>query len=208
MTGALEPTNRPYAIAKIAGIEMCSSYNRQYGTKFLAAMPTNLYGANDNYDPKNSHVVASLIRKFHAAKTGDSPDVVIWGTGNPRREFLFSNDAADACIFLMNLPEAEFSRLSASKNRVPAVNIGCGEDLSIRELAELVGEVVGRRGNITFDPEQPDGTPRKLLDVSILKGLGWTPTTPLRSGLAVAYNEYLQLLKGPHLSSPHQLAAR
>ena len=200
LTGPLEPTNRPYAIAKIAGIEQCWSYNRQYGTQFLAVMPTNLYGPGDNYHPENSHVIPALIRKFHEAKECGEKKVVVWGTGTPRREFLYSDDMADACVFLMCLPDEEFSRLlwpagspleSCNLNLAPLINIGCGEDLTIRDLAETVKQVVGYQGEIVFDPGKPDGTPRKLLDVSNIKKLGWTPKTGLREGVSKSYEDFL-----------------
>ena len=197
LTGPLEPTNRPYAIAKIAGIEMCWSYNRQYGTRFLAVMPTNLYGPGDNYHPENSHVIPALIRKFHEAKVKGQPTVSVWGTGTPRREFLYSDDMADACVFLMRLPDAQFDALLGSdeaKTGVfmpPLVNIGVGHDLTIRELAEMIKAVVGYSGEIVFDTTKPDGTPRKLLDVSRLAGMGWQARTTLQEGLAAAYADYL-----------------
>ncbi len=196
LTGPLEPTNRPYALAKIAGIEMCWSYNRQYGTQFLAVMPTNLYGPGDNYHPQNSHVIPALIRKFHEAKVNNSPSVSVWGTGTPRREFLYSDDMADACVYLMNLADEQFKTLLGSDEAAtgifmpPLVNIGVGHDLTIRELAETVREVVGFQGTIEFDTSKPDGTPRKLMDVSRLSSLGWQAGTDLRSGLRVAYSEF------------------
>jgi len=197
LTGPLEPTNRPYALAKIAGIEMCWSYNRQYGTHFLAVMPTNLYGPGDNYHPDNSHVIPALIRKFHAAKTSNAPAVSVWGTGTPRREFMYSEDMADACIYLMNLPDATFNTLLGSDEAKtgifmpPVVNIGVGTDLTIKQLAETVKDVVGYTGRIEFDSTKPDGTPRKLMDVSRLHGLGWQAKTGFCDGLAVAYQDYL-----------------
>ena len=231
LTGPLEKTNRSYAIAKIAGIEMCSAYNRQYGTRFLAVMPTNLYGPADHYDLENSHVLPALIRKFHLGKLAMqgqraaierdeaihglipdplrtrfleacdsklSPDIVIWGTGRARREFLYSDDMADACVFLMGLPEEKFSVLldpgashPGSGLSFPMINIGCGEDLSIAELAHLVGEVVGFEGKIIQDTSKPDGTPRKLMDVTRLNGMGWKANTSLREGIALAYRDYL-----------------
>jgi len=196
LTGPLEPTNRPYALAKIAGIEMCWSYNRQYGTQYLAVMPTNLYGPGDNYHPQNSHVIPALIRKFHEAKVNNSPSVSVWGTGTPKREFLYSDDMADACVYLMNLPDEQFKTLLGSDEAAtgifmpPLVNIGVGHDLTIRELAETVKEVVGYQGSIEFDTSKPDGTPRKLMDVSRLSGLGWRAGTDLRSGLSLAYSEF------------------
>src|SRR6266404_1318141 len=192
LSGPLESTNRPYAVAKIAAIEMCGAYNRQYGTRFLAGMPTNLYGPNDNYDPNYSHVVPALIRKMHEAKTSGANQVVIWGTGQPRREFLHSDDAADACIFLMNLDDNKLTTITGSDQAWPTINIGCGEDLTIRELSELVAEVVGFKNQLLFDHSKPDGTPRKLLDISRLRTLGWTPRISLREGLALAYEAFLE----------------
>lgn len=191
LTGPLEPTNRPYAVAKIAGIEMCWSYNRQYGTKYLAVMPTNLYGPGDNYDLENSHVLPALIRKIHEAKQRGDKEVVVWGTGAPRREFLYSDDMADACLYLMNLPERQAAGLFA-QDRPPLVNIGCGADLTIRELAELVKRVVGFDGELVFDTAKPDGAPRKLLDVGRMAGLGWSATVPLEKGIKQAYADYLK----------------
>jgi GDP-L-fucose synthase len=197
LTGPLEPTNRPYAMAKIAGIEMCWSYNRQYHTRFLAAMPTNLYGPGDRYDIHNSHVIPGLVRKMHEAQSGGSPEVEIWGTGTPRREFLYSDAAADACIFLINLPDKALTPLTANDEVAPIVNIGCGDDLTIAELAKLIAEVVGFKGRLTFDASKPDGTPRKLLDVSRLLDLGWLPPRPefLREGLQNAYRDYLEKIE-------------
>ncbi len=196
LTGPLEPTNRPYALAKIAGIEMCWSYNRQYGTKYLAVMPTNLYGPGDNYHPENSHVIPALIRKFHEAKMATAKEVVVWGTGTPRREFLYSEDMADACVFLMNLPNDKYESLLGSdesktgKFEPPLINIGVGEDLSIKELAEVVSSVVGYGGEIVFDVSKPDGTPRKLMDVSRLKSVGFEASTTLGEGLIAAYENF------------------
>jgi GDP-L-fucose synthase len=192
LTGPLEPTNRAYAVAKIAGIEMCWSYNREYGTRFLAAMPTSLYGLGDRYDLQNSHVVPALIRKMHEAKVGGAEQVVLWGTGTPRREFLHSDDAADACVLLMNLPENQLDVIVSNGDFRPVVNIGCGEDLTIRELAEHVAGVVGFKKKIVFDPSKPDGTPRKLLDITLLASLGWKPRTPLRDGLSRTYADFLE----------------
>jgi GDP-L-fucose synthase len=192
LSGPLESTNRPYAVAKIAAIEMCGAYNRQYGTRFLAGMPTNLYGPNDNYDPNYSHVVPALIRKMHEAKTSGADQVVIWGTGQPRREFLYSDDAADACIFLMNLDDTKLMTITSNGQTWPIINIGCGEDLTIRELSELIAEVVGFKKELLFDRSKPDGTPRKLLDISRLRTLGWTPRISLREGLALAYEAFLE----------------
>ncbi len=199
LTGPLEPTNRPYAIAKIAGIEMCWSYNRQYATQYLAVMPTNLYGPGDNYHPENSHVIPALIRKFHEAKQSHAPTVTVWGTGTPRREFLYSDDMAEACVFLMNLPDKQFVTLLGSdeaKTGVfmpPVVNIGVGEDLTIRALAETVKSAVGYTGEIVFDTSKPDGTPRKLMDVSRLGKLGWVAKIGLPNGVDRAYRDFLEL---------------
>lgn len=193
LTGPLEPTNRPYALAKIAGIEMCWAYNRQYGTKFMAVMPTNLYGPKDNYDLNNSHVLPALIRKMHDAKLCGAPEVVVWGTGTPRREFLYSDDMAEACLYLLEQPEEKLRSLF-SDNQPPLANIGCGEDLAIRELAELVRNVIGFTGELTFDTTKPDGTMQKLLDVSKLNQLGWKATTLLRDGIGFAYEAYLREL--------------
>jgi GDP-L-fucose synthase len=182
LTGPLEPTNRPYAVAKIAGIEMCWAYNRQHDTRFLAVMPTNLYGEGDNYDLNTSHVIPALIRKMREAREIGSETVTIWGTGKPRREFMLSDDMADACFFLMKLPEDQFGLLVSAESP-PLINIGCGQDLTISELAETVADVVGFRGKLVFDESKPDGTPRKLLDISRLSALGWRAATPLRAGL-------------------------
>lgn len=181
LTGQLEPTNEPYAIAKIAGIKMCESYNRQYGTQYISVMPTNLYGENDNFDLHTSHVLPALIRKFHEAKENNSPFVEVWGTGRPKREFLFSDDLADACVFLMNTYAGS-----------EIVNIGVGEDISIKELAEKIKETIGYKGGIQFDTTKPDGTPRKLVDVTRLKSLGWKATTSLDEGLKTAYKWFLE----------------
>ena len=184
LTGLLEPTNEPYAIAKIAGIKMCAAYNRQYGTNFMSAMPTNLYGPGDNYDLKNSHVLPALIRKMHEAKEHGDKEVIVWGTGKPLREFLYSDDLADACMFLMerhNAPDlGEF------------VNIGTGREITIRELAELVAEIVGYQGKLMFDSSKPDGMPRKLLDASRLHALGWQAKTGFQDGIAKSYADYQQ----------------
>lgn len=189
LTGPLEPTNRPYAIAKIAGIEMCWSYNRQYGTSFLAAMPTNLYGPGDSYDLNNSHVLPALIRKMHEAMKGGSEEVVIWGTGAPLREFLYSEDMAEACVYLLELAPAQFAQLVTDAHP-PLVNIGYGEDLSIAELARAVASVVGFRGRLRFDTSKPDGTPRKLLDSARINALGWKPRTRMEAGIALAYRDF------------------
>ena len=201
LTGALEPTNRPYALAKIAGIEMCWSYNRQYATRFLAAMPTNLYGPGDNYDLETSHVIPALIHKMHEAKINGHRQVVLWGTGNPRREFLYSDDLAGACLFLMNLNQPSFAALVAGESQAPLINIGCGQDQTIRELAELVAETVGFEGRLIFDATKPDGTPRKLLDTSRLSSLGWQPKTSLRDGLHLAYQEFVKSCRPLQLAS-------
>ena len=190
LTGPLEPTNRPYAVAKIAGIEMCWSYNRQYGTRFLAAMPTNLYGPGDSYDLNNSHVLPALIRKMHESKQGGLEEVVIWGTGKPKREFLFSQDMAEACVYLLDLADGRFEEL-VSDTHPPLVNIGYGEDLSIAELARTVARVVGFLGNLRFDTSKPDGTPRKLLDSGRINALGWRPRTRVDEGIAAAYKDFL-----------------
>ena len=191
LTGPLEPTNRAYAMAKIAGIEMCRSFNIQYGTRFLTAMPSNLYGLGDHYDLDNCHVIPALIRKMHEAKLSGADRVAIWGTGLPRREFLFSDDAANACVFLMNLSDEELDAILANAHSLPIVNVGCGGDVSIRRLAELVAEVVGFCGSLVFDASKPDGTPQKVLDISVLAGLGWRPSTELQEGLARTYQDLL-----------------
>ncbi|MFM6953816.1 MAG: GDP-L-fucose synthase family protein [Sphingobacteriaceae bacterium] len=181
LTGLLEPTNEPYAIAKIAGIKLCDAYRSQYGCNFISVMPTNLYGYNDNYHPENSHVLPALIRKFHEAKTSDATNVTVWGTGSPLREFLFADDLADACYFLMQ-----------EYNEAGFINIGTGHDLSIKDLALLVKDVVGFTGDLVFDPSKPDGTPRKLMDVSKLHKLGWKHRIELQEGLALAYQDFLK----------------
>jgi len=180
LTSQLEYTNEPYAIAKIAGIKMCEAYRAQYGCNFISVMPTNLYGPGDNYHPVNSHVLPALIRRFHEAKTSGAESVTIWGTGKPMREFLFSDDLADACVFLMQHYDG-----------ATPVNVGTGTDLPIHELAELVKEVTGYQGDICFDPTKPDGTPRKLLDVSKLRSIGWQYAMPLKEGIALAYSDFL-----------------
>ena len=199
LTGPLEPTNRPYALAKIAGIEMCWSYNRQYGTRYLAAMPTNLYGPGDNYHPTHSHVIPALLRKFHEARLRGDAQVTVWGTGTPRREFLYSDDMADACVFLMNLPDNRYAALLGSDETVsgrfepPLVNIGVGNDVTIAELAATVAQVVGYAGGIVYDTSKPDGTPRKLMDVGLINRSGWSARTGLEDGLRRAYAEFAAL---------------
>jgi len=182
LTGPLEPTNRAYAIAKIAGIEMCRSYNRQYGTRYLAAMPTNLYGPGDNFDLKKSHVLPALMRKVVEAKFAGEKKLVVWGTGNPRREFLYSDDLAEACIHLLNLSDSQYDGL-ISETEVPLINIGTGEDLTIRELAQLVSRVLEFETELDFDASRQDGTPQKLLDVSRINALGWKPKIGLEEGI-------------------------
>ena len=190
----LEPTNEPYAIVKIAGIKMCAAYNRQYGTNYISVMPTNLYGPGDSYHLQNSHVLPALIRKLHEAKVSGADQAVVWGTGRPRREFLYSDDLADACVYLM-------------KKHHPAdigefINIGVGEDLTIGELARRIADIVGFSGKLVFDTSQPDGTPQKLLDVSRLYRLGWRPKVSLDDGIANAYQDFLRLAQ----TSPERLA--
>jgi len=193
LTGRLELTNRPYAIAKIAGIETCWAMNRQYGTQYIAAMPTNLYGPNDNYDLSTSHVLPALLRKMHEAKLSGATKVSIWGTGSVRREFLHSDDMADACVFLMSLPDAKYDSIVRSDIQPPLINVGCGTDVTVRELAELIREVVGFQGQLTFDHSKPDGTPRKLLDVSRMHQLGWRASISLQEGLKAVYADYCQV---------------
>ena len=186
LTGPLEPTNRAYALAKIAGVEMCRSYNRQYGTRYVAAMPTNLYGPGDNFDPSLSHVVPALIRKAVEGKRAADRDLVVWGTGKPRREFLYSDDLAEACIHLLNLPDQPYNEL-VRHHEAPLINIGTGEDLSVRELAELVAKVLEFDCQIVFDTSRPDGTPQKLLDVTRIHALGWKAKTNLAEGIRLTY---------------------
>jgi len=202
LTGPLEFTNRSYAIAKIAGIEMCWAFNRQYGTKFLAAMPTNLYGPGDNYDLQTSHVLPALIRKTHEAVTNRQKTLTVWGTGTPLREFLYSDDMADACIYLMNLSEAQFETIISAPDGPPLINVGTGHDLTIRDLASNVSAVMGFEGKIVFDSTKPDGTPRKLLDSTKLFGLGWRPSISLEHGIQLAWEDYglqLQQVQEPTL---------
>jgi len=232
LTGPLEPTNEPYAVAKIAGIKMCQSYNRQYGTQYLCVMPTNLYGPNDNFDLETSHVIPALIRKFHLAKLADqgdwegikkdeqkygaipeevkqsigfnaffsndqkspsdfTPSVQLWGTGNPRREFLYVDDLADVCVFLSKLKEKDLSDFF-DPNHAPLLNIGYGEDLTIKEIASIVSEFIGYKGKVSWDHTKPDGTPQKLLDISQIKSLGWKPVISLRDGIRAVYKWYLE----------------
>ena len=190
LTGPLEATNRPYAVAKIAGIEMCWAYNRQYGTRYLAVMPTNLYGPGDNYDLQTSHVLPALIRKAHEAKVRGDRSFTVWGTGTPRREFLYSDDLANACVYLMG----ESGKIEAlfGDHEPPLVNIGCGQDVTIAELAGMVAEAVGFEGEIVFDAGKPDGTLQKLLDVSRLSGMGWRPSIALPEGIGLAYRDFFR----------------
>jgi len=181
LTGELEKTNEPYAIAKIAGIKLCETYREQYGANFISVMPTNLYGKNDNYHPENSHVLPALIRRFHEAKQQNLKEVVIWGSGNPKREFIFADDLATACLFLMN-----------NYNEKEIINIGCGEDITIKELATLIKEITGFEGALVFDTTKPDGTPRKLLDVTKINNLGWHYKIKLKEGIEMAYQDFLQ----------------
>lgn len=191
LTGQLEPTNEWYAVAKIAGIKLCQAYNQQYGTRFISAMPTNLYGPGDNFDLQTSHVLPALLRKFHEARENGVSEVVVWGSGTPRREFLHVDDLADACVFLMKRYEGS-----------EIVNVGVGEDISIGELAELLRDVVGFTGKLVFDASKPDGTPRKLLDVSRLEAMGWKACIPLREGVERTYQWYLQEAASPSPASP------
>ncbi len=192
LAGPLEFTNRSYAVAKIAGIEMCWAFNRQYGTGYLAAMPTNLYGPGDNYDLATSHVLPALIRKVDEAKHKGERSLTVWGTGKPLREFLFSDDMADACVFLLNLPEKEFRSLTAEPERAPLVNVGSGSDLSIGELAQKVCDALDFDGKIVFDASKPDGTPRKLMDSSRLFSYGWRPKVPLEEGIRIAHADFCE----------------
>lgn len=188
--GKLEPTNEPYAVAKIAGIKLCESYNRQYGTDYRSVMPTNLYGPGDNYHPENSHVIPGLIRRFHDAKINGAETVVLWGTGTPRREFLYVDDMADASVHVMQLDRATYD--AHTEPMQSHINVGSGQDITIRELAALVGEVVGYKGRIELDASKPDGAPRKWLDITRLKQLGWNPKTELHAGLADAYQSFIR----------------
>ena len=194
LTGPLEPTNEPYAIAKIAGIKLCESYNRQYaashGIDYRSVMPTNLYGPGDNYHPQNSHVIPALIRRFHEAKASNAPTVTIWGSGTPKREFLYVDDMAAASVFVMHLPKAIYDRHTTPMQS--QINVGYGSDITIAELAHAVSQAVGFAGNIDFDPTQPDGSPRKLMDSSRLNALGWQAKIDLEQGLALAYQDFMQ----------------
>jgi GDP-L-fucose synthase len=189
LTGTLEPTNEPYAIAKIAGIKLCESYNRQYGVDYRSVMPTNLYGPGDNYHPENSHVIPALIRRFHEAKEARAPKVLMWGTGTPRREFLYVDDMAEASIHVMELDSKTYE--ANTQPMLSHINVGTGEDITIADLGRLVAKVVGYTGEIVQDPSKPDGAPRKLMDVSRLKALGWQPRVGLEEGLALAYRDFL-----------------
>lgn len=191
LTGPLELTNRPYALAKIAGVESCWSFNRQHQARYLALMPTNMYGPGDNYHPEHSHVLPALMRRFHQAKVNCDPSVVVWGSGSPRREFMYSSDLGDAIAFLLGLPDAQFDGL-VRHDAPPLINVGVGQDITIRELAELVKSTVGYTGGLTFDATKPDGTPRKLLDVQRLHRLGWKATTSLETGIRVAYEDFVK----------------
>lgn len=190
LTGKLEPTNEPYAVAKIAGIKLCESYNRQYGTDFRSVMPTNLYGPGDNYHPENSHVIPALLRRFHEAKIGGAQKVIIWGSGTPRREFLYVDDMAEACVHIMELDRATYA--AHTEPMQSHINVGSGEDITIHALAELVAEVVGYPGLIELDTSKPDGAPRKLLDITRLQQLGWSPSMGLSDGLAEAYRAFIR----------------
>ncbi len=190
LTGKLEPTNEPYAVAKIAGIKLCESYNRQYGVDFRSLMPTNLYGPGDNFHPTDSHVIPALIRRFHEAEEESRVKVMVWGTGKAKREFLYVDDLADACNFVMNITREQYQ--SVTTPMCSHLNCGTGNDISIKELAHLIADIVGFKGEIVFDTSKPDGTPRKLLDVSKIKSLGWKPATELRNGLEKTYRWYLE----------------
>ncbi|AZT84504.1 GDP-L-fucose synthase [Marinobacter sp. NP-4(2019)] len=189
LTGKLEPTNEPYAIAKIAGIKLCESYNREYGRRYRSVMPTNLYGANDNFHKDNSHVIPAMMRRFHEAKTSGSSDVIVWGSGKPKREFLYVDDMAEASVFIANLDQATYE--THTQPMLSHINVGTGKDCSIAELANTMAEVVGFRGDIIFDTSKPDGSPRKLLNVETLKSLGWTYNVDLKDGLARTYDWFL-----------------
>ena len=190
LTGPLELTNKAYALAKIAGVEMCGSYNRQYGTQNIAVMPTNLYGPGDNYDIEDNHVMPALIRKFHEAKTNNHPRVVIWGTGSPRREFLYSEDLAEACVYIAQLPSVRFENLLKASS--PLINVGYGEDLTIKDLALTIQKIIGFKGEIDFDVNRPNGTPRKIMDSTTINQLGWSPKVSLTDGIKMAYQDFLK----------------
>ena len=192
LTGSLEPTNEPYAIAKIAGIRLCDAYNRQYGTNFISAMPTNMYGPGDNYHPENSHVLPAFIRRFHEAKESGADKVICWGTGSPLREFLYSDDLAEACVFLVENANYENMAFTDESGTVQShINVGSGREVTIKELAETVKEVIGFEGELEWDTSKPDGTPRKLMDSSRINALGWQPKVDLREGIARAYQDFL-----------------
>ena len=192
LTGPLEPTNEPYAIAKIAGIRLCDAYNRQYGTNFISAMPTNMYGPGDNYHPENSHVLPALIRRFHEAKVSGAAEVVCWGTGSPLREFLYSDDLAEACVFLVEKANYKDMAFTDGSGTVQShINVGSGKEVTVKQLAETVKEVVGFKGKISWDASKPDGTPRKLMDSSRINALGWTPKVTLKEGITRAYQDFL-----------------
>ena len=205
LTGPLEPTNEPYAIAKIAGIKLCESFNRQYGAShgidYRSVMPTNLYGPGDNYHPEDSHVIPGLIRRFNEAKQAKASSVTIWGSGTPRREFLYVDDMAAASVYVMNLPKADYAEHTQSM--LSHINVGCGKDITIKELAETIGKVVGYEGDITFDPSKPDGAPRKLMDHNRINALGWRPKVSLEEGLQLAYANFLSPISVVHTSA-HQ----
>ena len=198
MIGKLEPTNEPYAIAKIAGIKLCESYNRQYGVDYRSVMPSNLYGIGDNYHEENSHVIPALIRRFHEAKLNKLPKVFIWGTGTPKREFLYVEDMASASIYIMNLKKSIYD--TYTKPLQSHINIGYGDDITIAELANLIAQTIGYDGDINFDSNKPDGAPRKLMDSSLLKNLGWQPQTTLQRGLQLAYDDFIKNSNIPRLN--------
>jgi GDP-L-fucose synthase len=195
LTGVLEATNEPYAIAKIAGIKLCESYNRQYGRDYRSVMPTNLYGPGDNYHLENSHVIPALIRRFHEAKMTSAPQVTIWGSGTPKREFLYVDDMAAASVHVMNLDKATYDQ--HTQPMLSHINVGCGYDITIKELAETIGKVIGYQGEITFDPSKPDGTPRKLMDSGRINALGWQAKVGLEQGVALAYKDFLAINRDP-----------
>jgi GDP-L-fucose synthase len=190
LTGVLEPTNEPYALAKIAGIKLCESYNRQHGTDFRSVMPTNLYGINDNFHPENSHVIPALMRRFHEAKVNNDKEVSVWGTGGAMREFLYVDDMAEASLFVLELDEKTYQ--ANTRPMLSHINVGTGKDITIREMAQIMKQIVGFKGKLTFDTAKPDGAPRKLIDVKRLKNMGWSYTTNLKEGLGETYNWYLE----------------